>query len=249
MKILWISANKLGHELLKEVFNQIKNQVSIITLSKDSKTVMYDGIDSNYWHDFGCDVIQVDRINDAFDCVKEINPDLIIMCGWRQIIDKNILDIPTLGFVGFHPTLLPVGRGSAPIINSILSGYKKSGVTMYHVSEGLDDGDIIGQESFVIEKNDHASDVYEKIIYASKKLIKKYLPLLLENNAPRTKQDEAKATYFKKPSLKDNEIDLKNESKEQIFRKIKALSRPYRGAYIKCGNDKLIIWKAEYVQK
>jgi methionyl-tRNA formyltransferase len=244
MRVLWVSANILGLEMLKEVRHLIDQDLTIMTLSEDSRTVMYDGVKSSEWYKFNSPVEKVNRISECADKIKKINPDLIIMCGWRQIINKEILSIPKLGWVGFHPTLLPKGRGPAPIINSILEGWKESGVTMFYLSEGLDDGDIIGQESFPISDNDHAMDVYEKVIDAGKKLARHYVPLLINRTAPRHKQNELEVTFFKKPRLKDNEINFNSESSEEIYRKIKALSRPYSGAYVKVRNNKIIIWRA-----
>ena len=86
-------------------------------------------------------------------------------------------------------------------------------------------------------------DVYNKVIQAGKNLVRKYLPLVLKENAPRVKQEHSRAYIFNKPKLSDNEIDL-SDNVENIYRKIRALSKPYRGAYIKMGENKLVIWKA-----
>lgn len=253
MRIVWLSANRLGYELLEKIFNLDGIWVehnslkvdAIVTLTEDSKTKMYDGIkDNTLWHEIGVPIYEIEDINDEGDLLKAIQPDLVVLCGWRQIISKEILEIPKLGFIGFHPTLLPVGRGHAPIINSILEGFEKSGVTLFHLSETLDDGDIIGQCGFSITKDDHAFDVYEKVIEAGKVLIQKCFPLLAEGNAPRTPQDELKATYFKKRTLEDNKINLE-DGLETAHRKIKAFSHPYLGAFVEKDGKKLIIWKAE----
>jgi methionyl-tRNA formyltransferase len=246
MNIVWLSANLLGYELLKEALKIKESEIkAVITLSKDSKTIMYDSIENEKWHELGIKVIEVNKVNEEEDIIRELKPDLIIMSGWRQIIDKNILDIPKEGFIGFHPTLLPKGRGPAPIINSILQGFKESGLTMYYVSEGLDDGDIIAQEKFTIEDNDYAQDVYNKVIKAGKKLIREQLPLLIEGKAKRIKQNEEEATIFEKRTLEDNEINLEKENITEIYKKIRALSKPYKGAFIKKNNKKLIIWRAD----
>ena len=249
MNIIWLSANKLGYELLKEAIKlENVNIEAIITLNDRSKTIMYDKIRKEKWHEFGIDVYEVERLNEEKDLIKKLLPDLVIMCGWRQVIDKDILNIPKKGFVGFHPTLLPIGRGPAPIINSILQGFKESGVTMFYVSDGLDNGDIICQEKFVIEETDHAEDVYNKVIDAGKKLIRIYLPLVIQGKAQRTPQDDSIATVFKKPNLKNNKINLEKESIGDIYKKIKALSKPYRGAYLEKDGKKLIIWRAELAE-
>ena len=251
IRIIWLSAHRFGYNLLHEavqlpIMEDGGAEISvIITLSSDAKTVMYDDLATEMWNDFGVDVYRIKNINEEEAFIRSLKPDMIIMCGWRQIVDKKILDIPKYGVVAFHPTLLPIGRGSAPIINSIISGFKESGVTIFYAAEGLDDGDIIGQEKFIIEDSDYASDVYDKVIVAGRKLISKYLPLLVSKSAPRIKQDNSKAVIFDKRNLADNKIDLSKESLEDAYRKIRALSKPYRGAYIEKDGKKLIIWKAE----
>ena len=248
MDIAWLSANKFGYEVikLKESGSNEFNINSIITLGEDAKTVMYDGINKNLWKNFGINVYEINDIKEEEELFRKLSPDLVVMCGWRQIIPKSIIDLPNEGIVGFHPTLLPIGRGPAPLINSILNGFKESGLTMFYVNDGLDDGDIIGQEKFNIDNSDHAEDVYNKTIESGKKLIIKYLPLIAKGNAPRIPQDHSKATFFEKPSLKNNKIDLVNESLDKIDRKIKALSKPYKGAYIEQDNKRLILWKSEF---
>ncbi len=246
MDILWLSANKFGFELLEEAV-KIKgiNIKAIVTLSGNAMTVMYDGIDREKWREFGIDVFEVERLNDEQELIRRLSPDFMVSCGWRQIISNEILSIPKHGIIGFHPTLLPKGRGPAPIINSILSGFRESGVTLYHLTEGLDDGDIIGQEVFEIADADHAEEVYMKAIESGRKIVRKYFPMLASGTAPRRPQDNSKATMFKKLELNDNQIDLEKEPAEKIYRKIKALSKPYRGAYIQKNGKKMILWRAE----
>ncbi len=246
MNVSILSANRFGYEITKAIRELKSIEIdAIITLSKKSNTKMYDGIENEKWHNFSIPVYEIKRINKEKKLIKSLDSELIVMCGWRQKVNKEIIEIPDKGIINFHPTLLPKGRGPAPIINTILNGCDRSGVTLYYLSEGLDDGDIIGQKEFPIKRNDHANDVYEKVIETGKDLIEEYLPLIAQNKAPRNPQDESKATYFDKPSLKDNKINLKGESIEEIFRKIKALSKPYEGAYIEKDNKKLILWEAE----
>jgi len=246
MKVVWLSANRFGYELLKEALKLDKIEiVAIMTLSDKATTKMYDGIDKSRWNEFGIPVYRIENINEEEDLLRTISPDVLMMCGWRQIIKNNILKIPKKGMIGFHPTLLPKGRGPAPIINTILKGIKKSGVTMFYVDDSLDGGDIIGQTGFEIKNNDYASDVYEKVIEGGKSLIKEFLIMVANGSAPRIPQNESEATYLEKRSLKGNEIILEKETPEQIYRKIRALSKPYKGAYIKLGDKKLIIWKAD----
>lgn len=248
LRIIWLSANIFGYWLLQEAMGIKDLDVcAIFTLSPKSTTKMYDGIESKEWLNFGIPVERVENINDKIELIKSYHPDLIIMAGWRQIIKKELLAVPLMGIVGLHPTLLPEGRGSAPIIKTILTGLKISGVTIYYLGEGLDDGDIIGQEVFLIKSDDHAQDVYEKVIVAGRKLIRQYLPMLIKLTAPRTKQ-------YTIPDLRPKiilnaELDFENESIDALYKKIRAFSKPYLGAYVVKDGKKLVIWRAELQER
>jgi methionyl-tRNA formyltransferase len=245
-KVVWLSANKLGYSLLKEAIHlNVVKIIAIVTLGDKSKTRMYDGIDKSEWYQFGIPVFEIEDINNEIKLLKKLSPDIIIACGWRQKINKDILKIPKRGIVGFHPTLLPKGRGPAPIINTILEGIRDSGVTMFYIDEGIDSGDIIGQEKFTVKESDYASDVYEKITTVAKALLKKHLPLLAKGKAPRTPQRHNNATYFRKISLRDNEIRPGVDNPELAYCKVRAFSQPYLGSFIRLGDKKLIIWKAQ----
>jgi len=188
LKFIWLSANLFGYEVLKEVLRAGKIKISgVVTLSAKSKVKMYDGISIKKWYELGIPVYEVEDINSQEKLIEYLDPDFIIMAGWRQIINKSILDIPAKGFIGFHPSLLPKGRGPAPIINTILLDLKKSGVTMFYLGEGVDNGDIIGQVVFDVKDNDYAQDIYEDAIKGAKELVN-LLPLLNDNDAPRTIQ-------------------------------------------------------------
>jgi methionyl-tRNA formyltransferase len=248
MDIIWVSANEFGFEMLREVM-KIRHGISvkaILTLSEDATTVMYDSVAREKWYDFGVPVYEVRSINDSMDLLRKLLPATLVVCGWRQLVKKDILDLFSREVIGFHPALLPVGRGSAPIINAILHGFKKSGISMFYMKEGIDDGDIIGQEWFNILDADDSIDVYDKVIVSGRVLVRKYFPLLADGLVKAVPQDGSKVLVFDKPKLSDNRIYLDKESLEQVYRKIKALSR-YLGAYIEKDGKKLIIRKAELV--
>ncbi len=239
MKTIWLSANVLGYELLKEGLSLKDPQVQItdlITLSSNSKTVMYDSVSQEDWLRLGVKTHLIDRI--------ELSPDLVVMSGWRQIIPNEVLTIPKKGFIATHPSLLPYGRGPAAIINQIMNGTKNSGITLLYTSEGTDEGDIITQESYTIEDNDHAEDVYNKSVLAARKMIRDQLPLIAKGLESRISQNNSEAVVFESPK-KLNKI-TPQDNLETIYNKIRAVSRPYKGAFIQdIDKRKLIIWRAQ----
>jgi methionyl-tRNA formyltransferase len=245
MKILWLSANILGINVFPDLIRTPGIEIAgIVTLSSKSPTVMYDGVDPAVWKQFGIPVHEVVHIGDEEELIRGLAPDLVIMCGWRQRIPSSLISLIPRGIIGFHPTLLPIGRGPAPIINSILEGFSRSGVTMFYLEEELDSGDIIGQVAFDITADDYAHDLYLKVIGGTRELIQRYMPLLVGGESPRTPQDHQNATFFPKRTLADNEINIGTDDPIMIYRKIRAFSSPYRGAFIRVNGEKLTIWKA-----
>ena len=118
---------------------------------------------------------------------------------------------------------------------------------MFHLDDGKDSGDIISQIRISVFDDDYSSDLYNKMIDGGIRLIKRELPKIIIKSSDRIKQNEDIATEFSKPPKDINKIDLDNESLEYIYKKIRALSKPYRGAYIEKDGRKLIIWKAELI--
>ena len=248
--ILFLSANKFGFEVFKHAQQHIDGNFYVMTLSADSSVKMYDSVSTASWKKHCSNVFEISsiRTESALDTLRSLDLDVIFLCGWRQILSKEILGIPPYGVISFHPTPLPKGRGPAPIINSILEGWSSSAVTMYFADSGVDSGDIIDQEEFDILEDDCAYDVYQKCIMAGKKLVEKNITAITSGRCSATPQLESEVSYLKKLTLRDNEIDL-NDPPEYNERKIRALSYPYLGAYIVNGEKKIIIDKARLCTK
>ena len=252
MKIIFISGVKFGHDILHHILEN-NWKVSAIFSYDDSKRKFYsdfisfDEISKTY----GIRHIKVNNINDQenIKIIKEIQPDLILVMGWSQIIQKEILEIPRLGVIGSHPTLLPKYRGRAPIPWSIIKNLPESGLTFFYMAEGTDDGDILDQTRFDISSNDDASTLYEKITTLGKNMLIKNLPLLENGKAKRIKQDNSKfIEYWPKRTPEDGKIDWCKDGKD-VYALIRATTHPYPGAYTFFKKSKLIIWKAKLLEE
>lgn len=170
--------------------------------------------------------------------LKNYKPDVIFVVGLSQLVSREILDIPTLGVVGFHPTLLPKGRGRAPIAWLILEE-KVGAANFFLMSESVDDGPIFVQEPFKIERDDDAGIIEGKIINAIEEALNKWLPKLKAGNWDPIEQDEYEATYYEKRAPEDGYINWSEDAKK-IDRLIKASARPHPGAYT-FYNDSMIV--------
>ncbi len=179
--------------------------------------------------------------------IEKIKPDYIFVIGLSQLIDKRILDIPTKGCVGFHPTPLPKFRGRAAMVWQVLLGIHETKCTLFMLDEGMDSGDILGQQEYVIEDTDYARDVEEKLCNALRPLSKKVLKGLKERTLIPIRQNDDEATYLLIRRPEDGQIDWK-EPVEKVHRLIRAVSQPYPGAFgMYDGEHKVIIWKADII--
>ena len=252
MKIVFISGIKFGLELLTTILEN-NWKVSLVFSYADNKKNIYsdfasfDEITTSYkmMH------VKVENINDKenIDMLKSINPDIILVIGWSQILKEEILSLPKLGIIGSHPTLLPKYRGRAPIPWSIIKGLKESGLTFFYMTQGIDTGDILDQRKFEITSTDDATSIYEKITTLGKIMLLENLSLLEKGKAKRIKQDESQfIEYWPKRNPDDGKIDWSKSAKD-IHTLIRATTHPYPGAFSLFKKSKLKIWKAKYVDE
>lgn len=254
MNIVFISALEFGYRCIEKILQKKWDVTAIFTLKdeiiKDASGYMpFDGL-----KEFGVNVYKILDINsqDAIKKLKELEPDVIIVLGWSQIISNEVISIPRLCCLGHHPTLLPKHRGNAPIPWSIIMGLTKSGVTFFHLIDKVDAGDIFAQKEFEITIDDDAYTVYKKAIKVTIDLLNnEILPNLKKGIVIRIPQDEKKASYWPKRKPEDGIVDW-NMGTIQLYNWIRGLTHPYPGAftYIKELNDnKLFIWKSKLTNK
>lgn len=170
-------------------------------------------------------------------------PDLIFAIGFSQLMSQEWLEVPSIGCIGFHPTVLPKGRGRAPLAWIILEKSMGS-ATFFLMGNGTDDGPIFIQKLFQVEENDDAKMVENKIETAIVAGLDEWLPRLKKGLWEPIPQDENAASWYGKRSMEDGIINWQN-SAYFINRLIKASSMPHPGAYTYFKDCKLIIWKGE----
>ena len=183
---------------------------------------------------------KVGKINDYKNEIKELNPDFIFVVGWSQLINKEIINASKKGTIGFHTSKLPKDRGRSTIAWQISEGYTETALTMFYISEGIDNGDIIAQENIKIEQNDYVKDILSKINQSTNNLLKTYFPLLLSGKAPRIKQDETQANYRRLRTDNDSLINW-NSNTDKIYNLIRAVSFPYPKAWTLYKGEKIKI--------
>lgn len=196
--------------------------------------------------EYNIPVVQPVKIRKEFDCVLEMNPDIIVTCAYGQIIPKEILDYPKYKCINVHASLLPKYRGGAPIHHAIMNGDEETGITIMYMAEGMDDGDIIKEEKVKIEENDNTETLENKLSKLGSDILIRTLPSILDNTNERIKQDESQVTFAKIIKKEDEVLDF-NDSAVNIHNKIRALS-PQPGAYSLLDGKRMKMLKSEVIK-
>jgi len=175
--------------------------------------------------------------------LKKINPSLIIVVSYGQLIPKNLLEIPKNGFINVHASLLPKWRGAAPIQRAIMNLDGKTGISIIKLNENLDEGPIINKYEFKISENMNASELSENLANLASKKIMDNLDNIFEGKAKFENQNNLEATYAKKIDKFEGKINW-GETAEKIMGKINGLY-PFPGAWFLFNGERYKILKAE----
>jgi methionyl-tRNA formyltransferase len=154
--------------------------------------------------------------------VQYQKPDLIISAAYPQIFKKSLLQIPAIGCINSHPSLLPRCRGAHPVFWAIASGEKRSGVTAHYMTESLDDGDIVAQRGFSLEPNIRYKQLYKRIVHEVPKLVEEVENFFLSGKYDGMPQDANKATYFRNDREIHRRIFFSTQTAEEIDRLVRA---------------------------
>lgn len=176
--------------------------------------------------------------------LQKIKPDVAFAIGWRYLITEDAYTIPPKGTLIIHDSLLPAYRGFAPMNWAIINGETKTGVTLFHIAEGVDCGPIVDQMTTDISLQDTAATLDEKVIALYEEIIAKNLPTLASGRARSVPQDESRASYTCKRTPDDGIIDWQ-QSALQIYNLIRACTHPFPGAFTSLRGKQIFIWEAE----
>ena len=206
--------------------------------------------------EYGIEVFQPEKlkVEETFELVKKINPELIVVVAYGKILPKNILEFPKFGCINVHGSLLPKYRGAAPIQWSIINGDKVTGITTMFMDEGLDTGDILMQSKVFINDDETSEELKKKMSIVGAQTLIKTIKALEVGELTRVKQDSSKATLS--PPLDKITGDINWElSAEQIHNLIRG-SNPWpiahttlRGKLFKIYKSKISLNRPAYPGK
>ncbi len=187
------------------------------------------------------------REEEFVNILKDINPDVIVVVAFGQILPESILNIPKYGCINVHASLLPKYRGAAPIQWAVIDGEKVSGVTTMYMAKGLDTGDMIDKVELVLDEKETGGSLHDKLAEEGAKLLVTTLKRLENNTATRTVQNDEDSCYAKMLDKGMGLIDF-NKSAVEIERLIRGLN-PWPSAYTRFNDKTLKIYEADVIDE
>ena len=181
--------------------------------------------------------------DEEYNYLKSIEPDIVVVVAYGKIIPKKFLSIPKFGFINIHASLLPKWRGAAPIQRSIMNLDKETGISIMKIIEELDAGPVMHQDKIKINENIDSLILSKLLSKLGGKSIINALSKIEKGEAKFIEQNHKEATYAKKISKKESEINW-NESAKKVLAKINGLN-PNPGAWFKYKNARYKVWKAK----
>jgi methionyl-tRNA formyltransferase len=179
--------------------------------------------------------------------VADHQVDAMIVAAYGLILPQSVLDMPRLGCLNIHASLLPRWRGAAPIHRAILAGDAETGITIMQMDAGLDTGDMLYKARLAIENNDTSATLHDRLAILGGEAVVHTLENLTQYQDSKTKQDNDLANYAAKLTKAEGKIDW-TQSAATLDRLIRGL-QPWPVAYTQMGADVLRVWSAELVSE
>ena len=161
--------------------------------------------------------------------IRALQPDIFFSFYYREMLKRELLEIPWRGALNMHGSLLPKYRGRVPVNWAIIHGETETGATLHYMTEKPDNGAIVAQQAVPILPNDTALQVFQKVTVAAEMVLNACLPDLLAGHAKAVKQDLSKGGYFGGRKAEDGVIDW-SQSAQAIHNLVRAVAPPYPGA-------------------
>lgn len=244
MKVVFITHNELGQACLEELDSLGADIQAVYT--RPERDELADQIDFfKFTTSNDIPLHRVESINTASvkSQIIEYGPDFLFVIGWSQLVDSEVIEIPSVAALGMHPAPLPRGRGRAPLAWSIIKGLDETALSLFHLVEEADAGDIVGQVPLPIDIGDDASSLYQKMVEAGRTLMRDYYPEFSEGTVRNIPQDDSRATWWPKREPHHGLIDW-NRRPDVLYNWIRGQSRPYPGAFSYLRDEKITIWGA-----
>lgn len=246
MRLVFMGTPDFAKESLEAVYNAGYEILAVVTnpdRPKGRGMKMVESPVKEFAREKNLKIYQPEKVKKNIEFIEEIKklqPDVICVVAYGKILPKEILEIPKLGCINVHGSLLPKYRGAAPIQWAILNGDKETGITTMYMNEGMDTGDMILKEKVTIGEDETTGELWDRLSKIGGELLVKTLKEIEKGTAPREKQgdDFSIAPMLDKKMAK---IDWENKSAIEIKNLVRGLN-PIMGAYSFLNGKKIKFW-------
>lgn len=244
MRTVFVTHNDLGLACLEELDDLGADVRAIVTRPENEHVA-----DQTDFDDIA------DRADAALHTVEEVNddrvvdqlaaydPELLFVVGWSRLVEPRVINLPSVAALGMHPAPLPRGRGRAPIAWTLIKGLEETALSLFHLAEAADAGDLVGQHPIDVTIDDDAASLYDKVVAAGRELTRQYYPRFAAGEVPAEPQDESQATWWPRRRPEHGRIDWR-QSPETVYNWIRGQSHPYPGAFTSLDGERLTVWAA-----
>lgn len=250
MRTIVAGYHNMGCEGLEALIRNGYDIVAVFTYADAADEAIWFGSVAEAAARHNIPVYTPDNINHPLwvEKIRELKPDVLFSFYYRDILSADILDVPASGCFNLHGSLLPKYRGRVPTNWAIINGETETGVTLHYMTPGIDDGDIVAQQNVSIDANDTAQTLSNKQVAAAGKMLDVCLPAIKDGSVKRTPQNNDEASYFGGRSADDGAIDW-SQPAATVHNLVRAVTRPYPGAFTFAGQRKLTIWEVEVLEQ
>jgi len=245
MRTVVLAYHEIGAAALAATIRSGMNVVAVFTHRDDPSEGSWFASVARLAAQHGIPVFAPEKIDHPIwiERIRELAPDLLLSYHYRQMVGPRIRELFPKGCINLHSALLPRYRGRCPINWVLVNGETETGVTLHHMVDKADAGDIIAQVRVPIGADDDAMSLTGKVCHESAKLLEATLPLVKSGAAPRTPQDESRATTMGRRTPADGEIDWTMPA-ERVRNLVRAVAHPWPGAFTFAGTRKMMVWRA-----
>jgi methionyl-tRNA formyltransferase len=249
MKIGWIGVHREGLLALRALLEGGVVVEAVITMRPETASRRSGAADYRpLCERFGVPLHEVASINDpaSIELLRRLELDLVFVIGWTQILRAEALAQARIGMIGAHASLLPSDRGRAPINWALIRGAERTGNTLFWLTDGVDAGAIIDQVTIPISPYDTCDSIYRQVAISNSDMILRVLPALQAGARPGRPQGEAAGPPLPGRRPEDGLIDWTQPS-AGIYNTVRALTRPYPGAFSFQEGARVIIWQCALI--
>jgi len=192
-------------------------------------------------HGLPCLTPSSPNLPEVADSLRPLAPDLVLSVWYRRLLGPALLALPRVAALNLHGSLLPRYRGRAPLNWVLVNGETRTGVTLHHMNEAADAGDIVGQRPIDIAPDDTALTLYQRMVKEGVDLLLESWPAVVAGTAPRLPQDHARATLVPPRRPEDGRVEWTWPA-ARIANMIRAVTHPFPGAFVGDGRARLWLW-------